>query len=933
MKTGLTLSPDHLRDPLLKTKLFAPHLRPSLVSRPRLLSMVAEGEDRALTLICAPPGYGKTTLLAEWLASLTGNQESNIPTVGWLSLDEGDNDPIRFLNYLVAALENANVEMSAPEHTQLRTFQSTSLQVLLVLMINRIEDLAFPIHLVLDDYQFIANPEIHEGLTFLLDHLPSNLHLLIATRSDPLMPLHRLRARNQLVEVRAEDLRFTPDEVASFLNQVMRLSLSAEDISTLETRTEGWVTGLQMAALSMLGHPDSSQFIQSFSGNHRYILDYLAEEVLNRQPEGIQNFLMLTSLLDRFCAPLCAAILEQNEEFSQTTLQDLEHANLFLVALDNERQWYRYHHLFGELLQARIRHTIPALIPGLHTRASAWYEQNGWIDEAINHAIKAKDLEGTARLVRENILALLSRGQLATVMKWVELLPQESLLHEPVLCTRIASALTQAGRWYLTDTFIKNAEMAIKYWEEHPAGSNSENVRGLTPSTAQWIRTEITYVRAMSATYSGKSSDALALLHSLQTDLPDLSPAFQAWLHWAEGMAYRELGELEPALHSFSDAIRISSATGDVWWDFWADLGFTAHMAGNLSKAGVWLAEALSHAAEHDSVYQGNLGRVESYLSSVLLEQNNLEEAREHIMKAVEFIQWWPSQNSVPTTYAYLSLIYLASGDLGSATTAVERADQARRKGTFLQFAQCLVDEALVRVWLAQGDRASLEKWAGDMTRSLPLIEDDSTQIDRYQEVRLTMLARIWLENAEADRTRYQLEQALSLLTRLEKLTRAKGHGDTLMDVLTLKAKAFHARGSTAEALKILGECLSLAEDNGYIRVFLDAGQFMQDLLANYLGTPDLNQKAYAQRLIDAFNNASRSAPTEDSNASLVEPLTARELDVLRLMTGGSSNRQIAEKLVLAEGTVKFYVHVILEKLQVHSRTQAIAKARELKLV
>jgi len=805
------------------------------------------------------------------------------------------------------------------------------LQVLFVPLINRIENLAFPILFVLDDYQFISNPEIHAALTFLLDHLPANLHLVIATRSDPPLALHRLRARNQLVEVRAEALRFTPDEVADFLNQVMELSLSTQDIATLETRTEGWVTGLQMAALSLLGRPDISQFIQTFSGSHRYILDYLAEEVLNRQPEKIQRFLISTSTLDRFCAPLCAAVLDESEVFSQTTLQNLERANLFLVALDDERQWYRYHHLFGELLLARLKQAAPHLIPNLHARASAWYEQNGWIDEAVNHSIQARDWERTARLVDQNILAFLSRGQLATVMKWVDVLPQELFLHHPALCVRIAVALTQAGRWYLTAPFIANAEKAVESWKKQPAGSSFENDNGLTWSNIAWLQSEIVHVQAMSAIYSGNASGALALLQSALGELQDISPDMQAWLQWAKGMAYRELGELEPALRCFAEAIQISKSAGDVWWDFWADLGFTTHMAGKLFRAGELLSEALSYAADHQSVYRGNLGRVESYLSSVLLEQNKLDEALEHARKAVEFIQWWPSQNSVPTTYAYLALIYLALGDLERAAAAVEQADQARRNGIFLQFAQCLVDVTQARLWLAKGDRLSLEQWASLLEGSLALIEEGGTQIDRYQEVRLTTLARIWLETAEGDSGR--LEQAARLLDSLEKITRSKGHGNTLIEVLTLKGCALQVQRNTVAALKTLAECLRLAETEGYIRVFIDSGEIMRELLTTYLHTPDLLHKSYAQRLLEAFGAASRSVPAAYSQAGLVEPLTARELDVLRLVAAGFSNSQIAEKLVLAEGTVKFYVHAILEKLQVHSRTQAIVAAKERNLI
>ncbi len=924
---------DQIRQPLLKTKLSSPQLRASLVSRPRLLRLLSESERRILTLICAPAGYGKTTLLLEWIASFPGNQGSRSPKVCWLSMDEGDNDPIRFLSYLLASLDHANLEMSAQLGTLLSSFPAASSRAILSLLINQIEDLAFPIYQVLDDYQFISNPEIHEELTFLLDHLPANLHLVIATRSDPPLPLHRLRARNQLVEVRAEALQFTQEEVAAFMNRVMQLSLSAEEILALETRTEGWVTGLQMAALSMVGRTNVSQFIQSFSGSHRYILDYLGEEVFNRQPEKIQRFLMLTSILERFCASLCAAVLEESVEYSQITLQTLERANLFMVALDDERCWFRYHHLFGDILQTRIQHSAPKLISSLHARASAWYEQNGWMDEAVNHSIKSRNWEIATRLVEQNIHAYLSRGQLATVMKWIDVLPQELLLYHPLLSVRIATALMQAGKWYLTDTFAENAEKAIENWENHPEGPDIEQTYPLTPQKMQWIRANVTLIRAVSAIHSGNPSEALAPIQSILIEQIDIDPELRAWLHWAEGLAYRILGDLEQAVRSFSEAIRISQASGNVWWDFWADLAYTTRTIGKLTQAGEQLSKALRLSDEHQAVYPGNLGRVEAYLSSVYLEQNRLEDALEHARKSVEYIQWWPSQNAAPTAYAYMALIYLAFGDLDRATTAAQQADQECRKGRVTPFTRCLVEEVLARVWLVQGDRAALEQWVHEKTQSLSPDEEGFSQMNLYREAHLTMLARIWLETAEADRSRDALVKTTSLLARLEKFARTHGHGETLIEVLTLKVRAFHIKGSPAGALKTLEECLGLAETGGYIQKFVDAGESMRDLLTTYLYTPDPLHKPYAQRLLAAFAGSSRSTPTADSQAGLVEPLTARELDVLRLIAAGYSNRQIAEKLVLAEGTVKFYVHAVLEKLQVHSRTQAIIAAKERSLI
>jgi LuxR family maltose regulon positive regulatory protein len=934
--------------PLIKTKLSIPQLCGCLVDRPHLLVHLGNSDLRALTLVCAPAGYGKTTLLINWIANLKKTSEPGNPLICWVSLDVADNEPIRFLSYLVAAIGTADADISAEAQSMLQLNTPPPLQTILAILINELEKLATSIYLVLDDYQFISNKAIHEGMAFFIDHLPANSHLVIATRSDPPIPLARLRARGQMAEIRAVDLRFSYEETVCFFNQIMELGLTPEDITRLNERTEGWIASLQMAAISMRDREDVRGFVEGFSGTNRYILDYLLEEVLASQPPEIQHFLLYTSILERLSAPLCEAVLEvvkledlnnyklaatfqpSNLPYCQQILEYLERANLFLVPLDEERQWYRYHHLFGELLQARLQPTAPELIPYINAQASAWYEHHGWIDEAVNHSLKAKDWEGTARLVEQNIIAFLSRGQLATVMKWIDVLPKELILHHPMLCIRIASALTQAGRWYETDTFLEIAEQAIENWKNHPVDSNSKNADGLTPSKIQWIRNEIAYGRAMSMIYSGNPSGALAPIQSTLMDRTDISPDRLAWLHWAEGMAYRELGELEPALRSFSEAIRISSASGNVWWDFWADYAFTTHMAGKLSRAGELLHEALRLAAEHQSVYQGNLGRVESYLSSVYLEQNKLEEALEHARRAVEFIQGWPSQNSVPTTYAFLALIYLAIGDLDLALSTVQHADQERRNGIFLQFTQCLVDVALSRVWLVKGDHASLEQWTSGMTSSLALIEEDSAQIDRYQEVRLTTLARIWLETAEAEKSMDRLEKTISLLGRLEKIARTKVHGNTLIEVLTLKVIALQVRGSAAAALTTLEECLGLAETEGYIRVFVDAGEIMRELLTTYLCTPDLLHKAYAQRLLDVFGDSSRSTPTADSKAGLAEPLTARELEVLHLISLGKTNQEIARQLIVAPGTVKAHTASIYRKLDVANRTEAAARARQI---
>jgi LuxR family transcriptional regulator, maltose regulon positive regulatory protein len=428
----LSQPPVFFREPLLKTKLSVPQLRSRLVTRPRLFSGLAEGTGRNLTLICAPAGYGKTTLLVEWISNYPRDNDSANPIFCWLSLDERDNDPTRFLGYLIAAIESNCTNVSKEARSLLLSFPQPPPQTVLAFLINDLTALTVPITLVLDDYQFISNPIIHNGIAFFLDRLPDAVHLVIATRTDPPIPLAKLRARNQLIEIRADQLRFSSDEAVAFLHKVMQLPLSLEEISTLEARTEGWAAGLQMAALSIQGRSDTHQFISAFSGSHRYILDYLAEEVFNHQPENVQHFLLTTSILDRLCGELCDALLESGFASSQSLLEYLDHANLFLVALDNERRWYRYHHLFADLLHARLYQSQPDSVPGLYRRASAWFDQNDLPTEAIQYALSASNFESAAELIERHGTIRWSQGD-PTLLMLASHLPLEILQKHPKL--------------------------------------------------------------------------------------------------------------------------------------------------------------------------------------------------------------------------------------------------------------------------------------------------------------------------------------------------------------------------------------------------------------------------------------------------------------------------------------------------------------------
>jgi DNA-binding SARP family transcriptional activator len=428
-------------EPLLKQKLFIPHLRAGLVSRPHLIEKLERGMECALTLISAPAGYGKTTLLSEWVNAGGKASIASLRAVCWLSLDAGDNDPIRFLTYLTSALETARPEIGVEARSILQSSQSLYPTTPISMLINELQELSQSVVLVLDDYQVISNPTIHDGVIFLLDHLPGNLHLVISTRSDPPLPLALFRGRNQLNELRARDLRFTPVEASTFLLNIFNLSLTSEQITILDNRTEGWIAGLQMAALSMQGRLDIPQFIEEFSGSHRFIIDYLTEEALNRQPKETQVFLFRTAILERLNGPLCDFVLDRktnqetnNEQSldgfstfqreSQNLLTELESSNLFVVPLDDERIWYRYHHLFADLLRSRLEQISPEWIPVLHMRASTWFEKNGSVEESITHSLAAKDWGNVSRLIDLHYRTYLDNGQLITVMKWIEEIPR-----------------------------------------------------------------------------------------------------------------------------------------------------------------------------------------------------------------------------------------------------------------------------------------------------------------------------------------------------------------------------------------------------------------------------------------------------------------------------------------------------------------------------
>lgn len=889
--------------PLIKTKLLAPQRRVSLVPRPRLVGLLSGGILPALTLVCAPAGYGKTTLLTESIASFQKSKDTQISKVSWLSLDEGDNDPALFLNYLIAAFRSGNPEMgaSAEAHAMLNSFPLPPLQAILGVLINELNELTAPVYLVLDDYQCITNPMIHEGMAFFLDHLPSAVHLVIATRIDPPFTLARLRARNQLTEIRAAELRFTLDEIADFFIQIMKLPVSAEDISILETRTEGWIAGLQMAALSMQGRSDISQFIQIFSGSHRYILDYLAEEVLNRQSEDVRNFLLTTSILERLSGPLCDAILSEAQSNSQEILEYLDRSNLFLIALDDERIWFRYHHLFADLLRARLGQSQPARVSTLHLLASKWFDQNRFTAEAVQHSLAAGDDERAANLIERYGPARWSAGD-PTILMLLRHLPSDILNKRPRLGLYQAWMLIAQGQ-------SETALALLNSLKEHlPSGDANADVL--------WVEALIHLLNAyVDPAIAAQTQVDLPDYHALE-QIPEQDLALRNSADFLYAIMLNRQGAFDRAAQILRDSIARSPSAIAISLAV-PLLARILIMQGQLPEAAALCQRYLESSPKRGQPVFYSAGSLSIVLGEVLLEWNDLENAEQQIRAGIRANAPW--QNVVWDAIGYSDLVAVqsAKGDLAKALETWEELKsllQGRTKTLDIEEELATVQ---ARLWLAQGDQQNVDAWADQVFLSKP--------IDHLQGWPHVTLARVRLAQG-----RYS--EAQHILETLSKQPGARQRPHRQVRIDLLLALALYRQNQLSRALQALEACLAIAEPGGYCRVFLDSGSLAKEILLASLRSPAPRYRAYAQKLVDAFPSESPSVSNTKTD-TLVEHLTSRESEVLGLMAAGLSNRQIAEKLILSEGTIKFHVHSILVKIGVHSRTQAILKGKELKLV
>ena len=889
--------------PLLATKLYAPPPRPELVPRPRLLKRLDEGlqPGMRLILVSAPAGYGKTTLVSNWL------REGRVDAA-WLSLDEGDNDPTCFLQYLGAALQAIVPALQITPPT-VQGMQQLPPGSRINAVINDVAGRATPFVLVLDDFHSIHTPAILEMLASLLDHMPPQMHLVLLSRTDPAVPLSRLRARGQLIDIRADRLQFTADETALFLNSVMGLSLSAEDVAALQARTEGWIAGLQLAALSMHGSEDVHGFVSAFTGSHYYIMDYLVDEVLKLQPDEVRTFLQHTSILGRMCGPLCDAVVGASATDGgqgQSFLQALEDRNLFIIPLDGERQWYRYHHLLADVLNKYLERRSSSLVPELHRRAAQWYEQNGFIVEAIHHALQSGDEERAARLIDQNGCQFVMRGEVTTLLKWIQAIEPE--VHKnPWLGVQYAWALALTGHQDRVEELLKLAERQIAPLKAAP---EIQIVMG-TIAAARAYQANMTGETWLAADFGRQALECLPHTDPFSRSMRSVATSILGDASWMNG-------ELEEARLAYATALDIARAAGNLGMAVLASSNLARVLVeqGHLHEAAAVYEDALALATRPGSQVLPWADHLYAGLGRLHYEWNHLDTAVRFIRQCIDLCRQWEDLDLLAQGYVMLARLELALSHPRQAEAAIHAAHQLAIEHPFLPRRSLWIESALADLHLAQGHLDQVLH----LVRQSATSGDNPVPTEREPE-HLTLL-RVLL--AQGD-----YEAALALSEHLLQQAQAAGRNGRIIELLILQSLAFHGSKDTQQALKILDRALTLGRPEGYVRIFLDEGEPMVQLLSQ-ARSRRLGAGYAAQLLLAGGHGGDARLP---SAQPLIEPFTGREIEVLKLIESGLSNDEIASRLVISLATVKRHISNIYGKLNVPSRTQAIFRAREFKLI
>jgi len=907
---------------------YFPPARSSFVSRPRLVKRLEHGLSGPLTLISAPAGYGKTTLMSEWRTGV-GREYP----LAWLSLDANDNDLTRFISYFTFALARLNPILAAHSIPLVQSPQPPPVNEILTTLINDINEFDQQFAIALDDYHVITDPAIQGAITFLIDNLPSQMHLVILTRADPPLPLSRLRSRGQLEEIRAEHLRFSIPEASSFFTQVMGIELSEEAVMAFETRSEGWITGLQLVALSIQGRNAESlaDFISDFAGTHHYIADYLVDEVLSRQSDIVREFLLCTSVLDQLTGPLCDELMDHRD--GQNMLEMLERSNLFLTALDDERRWYRYHQLFADLLKSRLRQNEPQRWIDLHRRAVQWCERQGMVEESVQYALTAEVYDLAGDLLEKVSGEVVSREKISLMMRWVKSLPKEVLYSHPRLCIYYAWTLSFGGYLDEADDLIRYIEEAYEEYkssgEKTIFHSRLTNLKNTPPQHGPILpfedRLSIVFnlqhasIERFRDVEKARTYCELALKRIPVNDVNDRITAL-----FFLGHIQLLNGETILALQTLQEIVQETQLLHEVSVNLSATnyLGQAMILQGKLNQAMELCTQAARLMVDQPKSHR--LGIELIRLGDVQREWNELDKASQNIQEGLHLAESIGDFVFLRDGYVARAMLEQSLGNLESAALYLQKAEQIARN-TESARGITPIKALQVRLWINMGDMQSAEQGIKILGFN---IENYVTRVNLHflDEYSLITLARFYIASGH-------LGKARRLLDQLQTFAASAGRQGRVIEILVLQALANYAGGEKMQAVETLIKALALAEPEGYVRLFVDEGSKMEELLelaSKSLGVGDM--ASYVYKLLWSFPDrlAKPSAPLRQP---LIEPLSQRELEILKLVAAGMSNHEIADQLVLATGTVKKHLNNIFGKLDAQNRTQCVARGRELNLL
>jgi LuxR family transcriptional regulator, maltose regulon positive regulatory protein len=920
--------------PLLSTKFYIPPVRAGAIARPRLVEKLLSviQHPGSFALLSGPAGFGKTTLLSEFVVQIQQAREPSIQAA-WLSLDEGDNDPNRFWSYLIHACQPALGEAGENALAILRTPQPLPDDTIPALLINGLDGQDLPLVLILDDFHTIQNTALHTGLLFLLEHLPRNLHLVISTRTDPPWPLARYRARNQLIEIRAQDLRFHLEEAAAFLNNTMGLSLSAESLAALEERTEGWIAGLQLAALSMQGRNDTGAFIQAFTGSHVYIAEYLVDEVLKQQTEEMQAFLLQTAILDRLNGALCESVTGCVD--GQGKLKALQRSNIFISPLDDEGRWFRYHHLFADLLKARLQNTLSKTAIGeLHQRAARWYEQSGMIAEAVEHDLAAADYANVTRMVEAEALPMILQAHVRTVEGWLQAIPPALLEKSPKI--NLASAWINLLRGMMAQ--------AVPFIERLRTFFSTAETSAIDPGLqVEWLAIQAELLIAQ-----GRPQESRDLAIQAQSLLPEIDPNIRGMIYTTLAKSYQQTLDYEHAAAVFQMIVQDARRSGDMTFEVLGISGEAQmvlkqgrlHRTYEIVSEGIRRMEMSGKKVPFSATLYGELGEV-------CFHWHQFDLARKYQQRAMEISG--KSGYSDPEIYFHilLSKIFQMEGDFDSSVREMQHASHLAGLIPPAMVGENLIAQQ-VRVYLATDQPVAAEQLL--VTRGFHFGENFGfPDLPAGAPVTLEMgllynsALRVLLYHAKRGQDPSALKAGIDLAGRVFQGELQCQHLPIALETLLLLSQMHAVSGETWQSLNAAARALELAEPEGFISVFVEEGKPVADILGDLLkgGIVEKRQQMFARQIISFFADPSfdrevsdslQAAKTQDVDM-LVEPLSARELEVLQLIANGDSNQAIAEKLFITVSAVKKHTGNIYGKLSVNSRTQAVSRARQLGLL